>query len=96
MLKTNIKYILKDIHAYDGYTKAKLFQECIRNKLKATIIRYDEEIEDSTDYLLTRSSAKVLKAITKIQKADDKNRLEAEALEKEFEEDLEKKENYDE
>lgn len=77
MLKENIEIILRNNLKYDGYTRARLLQECIHNKLKATVLKYNEEIEDNADYLLTRSSTKVLKALTKIQKADDKKTLKA-------------------
>ena len=50
-------------------------------RLEATLEKYNREIELNSDYLLTRSSFKVLKALTKLQKRADKNVLEALAKE---------------
>lgn len=76
-LKLNIASIQQDLNKYKGYTKTRLFQECIHEKLKYTVQMYNEEIDLNTDFLLSKESARVLKAITKIQKADDKNLLDS-------------------
>ena len=76
MLSKNLKLIKQDLDKYKDKTPIELFHDCIHQKLYLTLQRYNEEIDFNSDYLLTRSSTKVLKAITKIQKRDDKNVLE--------------------
>lgn len=53
-----------------------LLQMCINEKLAETLRKYNEEIEAGTTFLLSRDSTKVLKALTKIQKRQDKEILE--------------------
>ena len=81
MLIHHIKSIKRDLNKYSDKTKDELLSLCIDNKLQATLEKYNKEIELNSDYLLTRSSFRVLKALTKLQKRADKGVLEAIAKE---------------
>lgn len=81
MFNSNLKYIKKELNRYADKNPQELLSDCINEKLQATLERYNKEIELNSDYLLTRSSAKVLKALTKLQKRADKDDLEFAAKE---------------
>lgn len=81
MLITQIKHIKKDLSKYADKTKEELLTLCINNKLEATLEKYNREIELNSEYIQTRSSFRVLKALTKLQKRADKGVLEAIAKE---------------
>ena len=81
MLINHIKNIKKELSKYQDKSQEELLSMCIDNKLEATLEKYNREIELNSDYLLTRSSFRVLKALTKLQKRADKNVLEALAKE---------------
>lgn len=81
MLIHHIKQIKRDLSKYQDKSREELLSMCIDNKLEATLEKYNKEIELNSDYLLTRSSFRVLKALTKLQKRADKNVLEALAKE---------------
>lgn len=72
----NIKKIEEELNKYKNIQREDLLKSCITNKLAGTLERYNEEIDLNSDYLLTRSSTKVLKALTKLQKKQDKEILE--------------------
>lgn len=75
MLKTVLKWINKDFNTYKDLSRQDLLKECINKKLAFTLKKYNEEIDWHSDYLISRSSVKVLKALTKIQKKNDVNVL---------------------
>lgn len=77
MLIAHIKHIKKDLNKYADKSREELLSLCIDGKLDATLEKYNREIELNSDYLLTRSSFRVLKALTKLQKRADKGVLEA-------------------
>ena len=77
MLIAHIKHIKKDLSKYADKSREELLSLCIDSKLDATLEKYNREIELNSDYLLTRSSFRVLKALTKLQKRADKGVLEA-------------------
>lgn len=68
----NLSLIKDELSKYDGLTRVELFNECINNKLKNTLYKYNVETEHMSDFLLQQEGIRVLKAITKIQKFDDK------------------------
>lgn len=77
MLINHIKHIKKDLAKYSDMSKDDLLSMCITGKLQATLEKYNREIELNSEYILTRSSFRVLKALTKLQKRADKGVLEA-------------------
>ena len=85
MLSHHIKQIKKELSKYYTETdestikerKQELLTSCINSKLDATLDKYNREIDLNSDYLLTRSSFRVLKALTKLQKRADKAVIEA-------------------
>lgn len=77
MLSVQIKHIKYDLNKYKDMSPNELLTFCINDKLQGTLNRYNEEIKLNSDYLLTRSSFRVLKALTKLQKKADKAVLES-------------------
>ncbi len=75
MLSEQISHIQRELKKYENLTPSELLSFCIDSKLQATLKRYSDEVRWNTDYLLTRSSFKILKALTKIQKNADKEVL---------------------
>lgn len=80
MLAKKIKQVEQEINQYNNLTRQELYQQCIDAKLKVTLDNYLHIIEVNEDYLLTRNSVKVMKAITKQQKKEDKERLAEESM----------------
>ena len=73
-LSRNIKKLIAEFDKYE-MNRNDLLKECIRGKLKNTLLKYNEEINFNSDFLLQQSSYRVLKALTKIQKKDDSEAL---------------------
>lgn len=69
--------ILKDIEVelstYKDLSKVEIFNVCINKRLADTLAKYNEQIDFTSEYLLRQSSVRVLKALTKIKKVDDKD-----------------------
>lgn len=80
MLKTEINHIKYDLNKYSDKNREDLLSYCINDKLQGTLERYNEEIKLNSDYILQRSSFKVLKALAKLQKKADKEALESEII----------------
>ena len=87
MLSYCLKKISAELHKYDEYDRQALLKTCINNKLAYTLKRYNEDIDANSEYLLTRSSFKVLKALTKLQKKEDVKAIK-ETLKLDIEEDI--------
>lgn len=80
MLSIHLKHIKQDLNKYADKTPAELLSMCIDDKLQGTLEKYNEEIKLNSEYILTRSSFRVLKALSKLQKKADKEALEAASL----------------
>lgn len=87
MLSYCLKMINTELHKYDECDRQALLKTCINNKLAYTLKRYNEDIDANSEYLLTRSSFKVLKALTKLQKKEDVKAIK-ETLKLDTEEDI--------
>ena len=85
MLEAKIKHIKQDISKYENINRADLLTKCIDDKLRATLKKYNLDMELNSDYLLKREGTRVLKALTKLQKKDDKEALLASIEEEEYE-----------
>lgn len=77
MFKFKLKVIKEDLSRYTALTRAELLKNCINNKLAYTLQRYDDEINMNVDYLSTKNSVRVLKALSKIQKRNDVKNIQA-------------------
>ena len=77
MLEVQLKHIKYDLNKYANMSQGDLLSYCINDKLQGTLKTYSEEIKLNSDYLLTRSSFRVLKALTKLQKKADKEVLQS-------------------
>ena len=75
MLKDRIIEISDDLDRYKDITRARLFTRCVDNKLKNTLQNYISDLDLTSDELMRKASFRVMKAITKIQKNDDKNAI---------------------
>lgn len=62
-----------ELSRYKDLSKVEIFNECINNRLAATLVKYNEKIDSTSEYLLRQSSVRVLKALTKIKKVNDKD-----------------------
>ena len=81
MFFETLKTILADLNKIEYRSKDELLKTMIQNTLDVSYDRYCNNLKVNYDYLLTRSSAKVLKALTKLQKRADKDDLEFAAKE---------------
>lgn len=68
-----LKIIESELNKYNYLTRVELFNLCINNRLAATLKKYNQDIDTTSEYLLRQSSVRVLKALTKIKKVDDKD-----------------------
>lgn len=68
-----LQLIEKELNTYRDLTKVEIFNVCINNRLVSTLRKYNEEIDTTSEYLLRQSSVRVLKALTKIKKVNDKD-----------------------
>jgi hypothetical protein len=69
----DLKIIESELNAYKDLSKVEIFNTFINKRLAATLIKYNEQIDATSEYLLRQSSVRVLKALTKIKKVDDKD-----------------------
>jgi len=74
-LNENLLQIQKELNAFKDISRDELYSKCIDDKLTETVLKYNTELDLNSKYLLTRASMKVLKGITKVQKAADKQIL---------------------
>lgn len=82
MLKSRIEEISSDISKYADLSRDALFTDCVDRKLKATLARYIDIINLDEKELRTKSSIRVIKAVTRMQHEEDKKRILEEAKEK--------------
>lgn len=68
-----LKTIEVELNTYKDLSKVEIFNTYINNRLAATLLKYNEQIDSTSEYLLRQSSVRVLKALTKIKKVDDKD-----------------------
>ena len=71
-LTQNLETIKSEIDKYSDMTRTEIFNQSINRLLKHTLQRYSNTIEQLSGYLLNQEGMRILKAITKIQKLDDK------------------------
>lgn len=71
----NLKEIIQEIQVQKGFSRDKFFEGCINEKLKNIVARYNLDLDLGTNFLLTRPSESVIKAINKIQKVKDREVL---------------------
>lgn len=76
-----LKELKEDLFKYSNMTKNQLWSECIDTKLKVTLNNYKADLEMSENYLETRESSRIMKALVTIQKQNYKNVIE-DAIEK--------------
>ena len=67
-----INEIDSELNQYYNMSRTDVFNMCINNKLAATLRRYNAEIDFNSEYLVRQESVRVLKALTKIHKSEDK------------------------
>lgn len=74
-LNENLHQIQNELAEFKDISREELYSQCIDNKLTETVLKYNVDLDLNSKYLLTRASMKVLKGITKVQKAADKQIL---------------------
>lgn len=73
----NLKEIISDIDRYKDISRIDLINSCINKKLNLTLEEYQSDIDNTSEYLLKQNGTRVIKAITKIQKNNDKAVIES-------------------
>lgn len=68
-----LKQIEVELSTYKDLTKFEIFNACINKRLADALVNYNEQIDYTSEYLLRQSSVRVLKALTKMKKVDDKD-----------------------
>jgi len=71
-LATNLKTVEEEINKYSELTQTEIFNQSINRLLKRTLHKYNNNIDQLSGYLLNQEGIRILKAITKIQKFDNK------------------------
>lgn len=74
-LNENLRQIQQELAEFKDIPREELYSQCIDDKLTETVLKYNADLDLNSKYLLTRASMKVLKGITKVQKAADKQIL---------------------
>ena len=71
-LNENLQQIKAEIYKYANLSRGEIFNQALNKRLKYTLLRYNDKIDQLSGYLLNQEAMRVLKAITKIQKIEDK------------------------
>lgn len=64
--------IESELNRYYKIPRVEVFNICINNRLASTLRRYNAEIDATSDFLIKQESVRVLKALTKIKKNEDR------------------------
>lgn len=87
--KSDILDIYSDMSKYKSMSRAEVLSDCIQSRLRASLLRYNLELDLCKDYLNSKWPYQVLSTIRRMQKVSDKEEIEANLItEKEFEEDI--------
>lgn len=73
--KNNVLSIIENFKKYYKLSKDTIYTNCIDKKLNLTVLKYNNELALNSRYIEGRSDKKVLKALTKLQKNQDKEAL---------------------
>lgn len=71
-LRSTLKKIAEEMNKYSKMTQVELFNQSINKLLTQTLKKYNNNIDLLSEYVLNKEGMRVLKAITKIQKNNDK------------------------
>jgi len=71
-LKNNLAKIKAELALYDEFTRPELFNHCINQRLMHTLELYNVKTDQLSDFLIRQQGIRVLKAITKLQKFNDR------------------------
>ena len=55
----NLSAIKGELSKYDHLTRVELFNQCINNKLKNTLYKYNVETEQTSDFLLQQEGIRI-------------------------------------
>lgn len=77
MFKQNLEKILEELNTFRRKSRAQILSNCVKEKLDLTVQKYNSKVSWNAEYLATRDSSKVLKALTKLQKKDDRDALDS-------------------
>ena len=73
----SLKSILTDINTnlnkYADYRRPELFKQFIHERLTDTLKMYNHQLDVTSDFLLHQEGDRVLKALTKMKKQEDKD-----------------------
>ena len=71
----NILKIKEELKVSKAFSRDDLFEECVNKKLENVVKIYNRELDEGSDFLLTKNPESVLKAINKMQKVKDREVL---------------------
>ena len=74
--KNKLKVLIAELEEAEKVDRNAMFTEALNRRLHDVLLRYNEEIDYTSSYLLKKASAKVLKEITNMAKIDDKKIIE--------------------
>lgn len=75
-LKERLKISYDETMQYANKTQSELLDMFIEEKLQNTLIKYDLELDQLSTYLGNQKGVRVLKALVKIRKQEDKKIIE--------------------
>ena len=64
--------IESELNQYYKIPRVEIFNICINKRLAATLRKYNAEIDATSEFLIKQESVRVLKALTKIKKNEDR------------------------
>lgn len=68
----NLSLIKEALNQYNGMTHVEFFNYMLNQRLKSTLYLYNKDTDHISDFLLNQGGLRVLKAVTKIQKLEDR------------------------
>lgn len=72
MFKDTLKKIEKDLNNLEKIESSKMFEEMVQDKLNNSYNEYNNNLEKNYNYLLSRSTVKVLRNVKKQQQKINK------------------------
>lgn len=71
----SLQMVKDELNRYLTISRDDLFTQCINERLKATLLEYGEHVENDSNFLMKQSEIRVFKAITRMQREEDKETI---------------------
>lgn len=76
-IKERLINMRQELDECSSITPQELYENCINERLKQTILKYNDELDLDSRFLLQKAAVRVMKAITVMQKNNDVEILKA-------------------